>query len=180
MDFTARLNLTNGRRGTPLTNIIRLNVRINLNLFNFIVSDNNLAASYDVPLESSKITSAACGNEMHAIFVNWLDNSNSGSMKLAFSVNNRQSKYRLSEISFHFPAAIINVQLQTLNLFYRGDILEREMCTISPDRSKKNYSLPLTNEYGNRFMGTLELTDLSFVADFPRCYADSMLQLIFL
>lgn len=100
---------------------------------------------------------------MDAIVVNWVDMNNSGGMKLAFTFNRPQNKYTLSEIAFYFSAAIFQRgNYQTLNLFYRGNILEGSMG--HPYCPKANYSLPLTNEFGNRSMGTLELFSLCFEA----------------
>lgn len=106
-----------------------------------------------------------CGIDMDAIVVNWVDMNNSGGMKLTFTFNRPEKKYTLSEIAFYFSAAVLHIDdNETLNIFYRGDILESSMGQSYCPRA--NYSLPLINEYRNRSipLGTLELFSLCFEA----------------
>ncbi|XP_055297096.1 uncharacterized protein LOC129565840 isoform X2 [Sitodiplosis mosellana] len=121
--------------------------------------------AYDLPLNDSKVVFGSCGYHMDAIVVNWVDKNKSGGMKLSFSFDRSKKVYKLSEIAFYLSAAMLfHNDNRTLNLFYRGDILKSPMGrSYCP---KANYSLPLTNEYGNRSMGmgTLELFSLCFEA----------------
>lgn len=105
----------------------------------------------------------SCSNDMAAIVVNWIDMNNSGGMKLTFTFNRPAKKYTLSEIAFYFSAAILRFEdNKTINVVYRGDILESSIGHSYCPRA--NYSLPLTNEYTNQSMGTLELFSLCFEA----------------
>lgn len=86
-------------------------------------------------------------------------------MKLTFTFNRVDTfdYYMLNDISFYIPEGILNItDNKPLNLFYRGDILKTDVGkSYCPNAT---YSLPLTNEYGNHFMGSLELYNLCFTA----------------
>lgn len=120
---------------------------------------------YRIPLKDSKIVAGTCENLMNEIFIEWTDESNVATMKLSFN------NYTLNEIAFDMPSVMLNIsEDKPLHLFYRGDILKTKKCESY--NSKGNHSLLLTNEYGNRFIGTLEINDLGFTVKYSKYEAD--------
>lgn len=125
---------------------------------------------YDIPLKDSKAVTGTCGYLMDEMFIKWQDKNKTATMKLTFTFKNAHEHleiyiYMLSEIAFYVPSEMLNIsEDKSLQLFYRGDILETKLGESYC--SKGNYrQLSLTNEYGNHFMGTLELYDLCFEAN---------------
>lgn len=126
-----------------------------------IILERIAIATYQIPLNSSKVIAGSCGGDIQNISIEWKDKNHRNNMTLSFNFDQLEKTYSLSKIMIILSGELLfgGNHDTSIHLFYKGYDLETS--TNSSYYSKKEQSLPLTNIH-HLYVGTLDLSNIWF------------------